>query len=442
MVRQATLRGFSTSWLDRSRIRKYGLVKEQIPRARLRSPRLRADERRPKPTDMRKIDLTSFQVATSETARQINRRIALNFVRRHQPLSRADLARHSGLQRSTVSAIVDQLIDEGWVTEGAIGRAPRGRRPRLLHLNVERAGILGVELRPETTTLGLAGVDARFVAQTSWPTPADPSSFVETLQRAVGSIRATHPRITYEGMGVSLPGRVDSLGRLVFAPNLGWGQVDLKRMLESAIGLPVTLENAANACALAELWFGHHPEHLRHLVAVTVSEGIGVGLLLNGQLVHGAGAMAGEFGHVTIDDNGPPCRCGKRGCWERYASNSAAVQFYVSGGNSASAPRYEDLLELAKKNDARAVETIDRQARFLGLGLAALITGLSPDLIVIVGEVTGVWDRVSPIVSDIVQRNGLPSMARIVPTDRATQPRLRGAVTLVVQEHFGAPNVA
>ena len=110
-------------------------------------------------------------VATSETARQINRRIALNFIRRHHPMSRADLARRSGLQRSTVSAIVDQLIDEGWVTEGAIGRAPRGRRPRFLHLNVERAGILAVELRPEVTTVGLAGVDARFVEQTSWPTP-------------------------------------------------------------------------------------------------------------------------------------------------------------------------------------------------------------------------------------------------------------------------------
>src|SRR5216684_2766925 len=118
---------------------------------------------------MRKIDLTNFQVATSETARLINRRIALSFIRRHQPMSRADLARRSGLQRSTVSAIIDQLIEEGGVTEGAIGRVPRGRRPRSLHLNVERAGIIGVDLRPETTRVGLAGVDARFVRQTAWP---------------------------------------------------------------------------------------------------------------------------------------------------------------------------------------------------------------------------------------------------------------------------------
>ena len=181
---------------------------------------------------MRKIDLTNFQVATSETARQINRRITLNFLRHHQPMSRADLSRRSGLQRSTVSAIVDQLIDEGWVTEGAIGRLPRGRRPRFLHLNVERTGIVGVNLRPETTTVGLANVDARFEAQRSFPTPGDPTVFVRSVARTIASLRAAHPRMVCEGVGVSLPGRVDAAGRLVFAPNLGWRDVDLRQMLE------------------------------------------------------------------------------------------------------------------------------------------------------------------------------------------------------------------
>ncbi len=397
---------------------------------------------------MRKIDLTNFQVATSETARQINRRIALNFLRRHQPMSRADLARRSGLQRSTVSAIVDQLIDEGWVTEGAIGRAPRGRRPRFLHLNVERAGIIGVDLRPETTTVGLAGVDARFVAQTSWPTPPEPQRFVRELARTVAALRSAHPRIVCEGMGVSLPGRVNDSGRLIFVPNLGWQDVDLKAALETAVAMPVAVENAANACALAELWFGHQSEHLRHLVAITVSEGIGVGLLLNGQLVHGANAMGGEFGHVSIDDAGPPCSCGKRGCWERYASNSAAVRYYLEGGGrdgsgAASRPRFEDIIMLAEGGDRRALEALERMARFLGIGIAGLATGLAPELIVIVGKLTDVWNHVGPIVIDEVKRRSLPhATTRIVPTDPATQPRLRGAVTLVVQQHFSAPAVA
>jgi predicted NBD/HSP70 family sugar kinase len=392
---------------------------------------------------MRKIDLTNFQVATSETARQINRRITLNFLRHHQPMSRADLSRRSGLQRSTVSAIVDQLIEEGWVTEGAIGRLPRGRRPRFLHLNVERTGIIGVNLRPETTTVGLANVDARFEEQRSFPTPGTPSTFVQTVAGTIASLRAAHPGMVCEGVGVSLPGRVDAGGRLVFAPNLGWRDVDLKQMLEAATGLPVNVENAANACALGEVWFGRHDEHLRHLVAVTVSEGIGVGVLLNGQLVHGANAMAGEFGHMTLDDNGPPCCCGKRGCWERFASNSAALDYYTNGTAKTPGLRFEDIIRLAGTGDRRAVETLERMATFLGAGLATIVTGLAPQVIVVIGEVTSAWDRVGPIISEVLERRALrETPTRIIATDHATQPRLRGAVTLVVQQHFGVPNVA
>jgi predicted NBD/HSP70 family sugar kinase len=403
---------------------------------------------------MRKIDLTNFQVATSETARQINCRIALSIIRRSPPMSRADLARRSGMQRSTVSAIVSQLIDEGWVTEGAIGPSVRGRRPRLLHLNVERAGILAVDLRPETTTVAVSGIDARFVMQTAWPTPRKPAVFADTLARTVDGFRKAHREIVCEGMGVSVPGRVDGSGRLVFAPNLGWNQLDLGRLLQSAVGMPVAMENAASACALAELWFGRHPEHVRHLAAVTVSEGIGVGLLLNGQLVRGGeSGMSGEFGHVNLDENGPPCACGKRGCWEQYASNLAALRYYQGGDASARTVRgrsggsaaltFGDILRFAEGGDGRAIETLERMAHYLGLGIAALVTGLALQTIVIVGEVTAAWNRVGPIIADEVRRRSLPGISTsIVPTDAGTQPRLRGAVTLVVQQHFGAPNVA
>jgi predicted transcriptional regulator len=130
---------------------------------------------------VRRIDLSNFQVATSETARDINRRIVLNLIRTHQPISRADLARHSGLQRSTVSVIAEQLIRDRWITEGANGHTPRGRRPQLLHLNKERVGIIGINIRPITTTLALADLDANFLAQDSLATPPDPRQFVAEL---------------------------------------------------------------------------------------------------------------------------------------------------------------------------------------------------------------------------------------------------------------------
>jgi len=392
---------------------------------------------------MRKIDLTNFRLATSETARDINRRIALNIIRRHQPMSRADLARRSGLQRSTVSAIIDQLIGEGWVTEGASVVSARGRRPRFLHLNVERAGIIAVDLRPGATRVGLAGLDARFIMQTDWPTPARPEEFARKLARTVATFRDAHREMTYEGVGVSVPGRVDESGTLMFAPNLKWPRVNLRDLLESTLDLPVVFENAANACALAELWFGRQPDDVKHLVAVTVSEGIGVGLLLNGQLFHGADLLAGEFGHVTLDELGPPCSCGKRGCWEQFASNSAALAHYHGAGRRDPDFTFEDLVGLADSGDARAVETIDRMARYLGIGLAPIVAGLAPQVLVIVGAITGAWSRVGPVIEEVVRTRSMPLVrTRIVPTDLATQPRLRGAVTLVVQRHFVVPSVA
>ena len=119
---------------------------------------------------MRRIDLKDFQVATSETARDINRRIVLNLIRSHQPVSRADLARHSGLQRSTVSVIAEQLITEKWVKEGAVGHTVRGRRPRFLHLNKEHIGILGVDIRPAITTIAPTWT-AAFCHRKPWRPP-------------------------------------------------------------------------------------------------------------------------------------------------------------------------------------------------------------------------------------------------------------------------------
>jgi len=289
-------------------------------------------------------------------------------------------------------------------------------------------------------------INARYAEQASWPTPQTPEAFVRRLARTVAAMRRAHPRVLCQGMGISLPGRVDHDGRLVFAPNLRWRAVNLSPLIESACGLPVVLENAANACALGEFWFGRHPEGIRHMVAITVSEGIGVGLLINGELLHGGQAMAGEFGHVTLDEDGPPCPCGKRGCWERYASNSAAVQHYVHGPSSETGggiPRFEDLLRFAAQGDGRARQSLERMARYLGFGLANLATALAPELIAVIGEVTAAWDWLGPIVLDSMQKQSLPHMTtRVVPTDPAAQPRLRGAVSLVLQRHFGTPHVA
>src|SRR5262249_34424602 len=159
---------------------------------------------------------------------------------------------------------------------GASGNLPRGRRPRFLHLSKDRVGIIGVDVRPVTTTVALSDIDAHFDIQESFPTPRKPEEFLAQTARRIRKMIKTHPKIAFEGIGLSLPGRVDlRTQRLVFAPNLIWDDLDLKASLERATDLPVELENAANACALAEVWFGRHTPGIRNLVAITVSEGIG-----------------------------------------------------------------------------------------------------------------------------------------------------------------------
>jgi predicted NBD/HSP70 family sugar kinase len=333
------------------------------------------------------------------------------------------------------------LIGKRWVAEGDLGQLPRGRRPRLLYLNTDRAGIIGINIMPRATTIALADLNGRFRAQESIPTPRDPSTLIGVLSSYVRRVIRQHPEVAFEGIGVSVPGRVDYLAqRLVFAANLGWHQVDLKEPLESSTGLPVQVENAANACALAEVWSGPH-EGMSDLTAVTVSEGIGTGIIANGHLVRGPSGAAGEFGHVCLDPQGPKCKCGGRGCWEVYASNNAAIRNYGRQNSGRSSDPEEetgkdpvtsfaDILSLAERGDRRAGEVLDEMARYLGLGIAMLVNGLAP-------AVTRAWKRVGPIIQSVVRECAHTHAAtRIEPADDTTQPRLRGTIALVLQKHF------
>ena len=400
---------------------------------------------------VRKIDLANFQVATSETARDINRRIVLNLIRKHQPVSRADLSRRSGLQRSTVSSITEQLIQERWITEGATGHLPRGRKPTFLHLNGGRAGIIGIDLRPLSTTIALGGLDNQFLTQETFATDRDPQKFTAELCGRLHELMASQPDIHYEGIGVALPGRVDShTQRLLFAPNLGWRDVDMKTPLELATGLPVEVENDANVCALGELWSAQYAEEMNDMLAVAVTEGVGVGMVINRQLVRGPNGIAGEFGHVVFDENGPPCNCGNKGCWEVFASNSAAVRFYQDSTPRSAVPKsilpsptFDDILQLEKRGDRLAGAALDRMARHLGAGIAMLVMGIAPEVVMIFGEVTEAWHRVGPIVDRIVkERIPMSSKTKVLPTNASELPRLHGTISLVLQKHFGAPAIA
>ena len=383
------------------------------------------------------INLERIQGASSEVVRDINRRIVLNLIRTRQPISRADLARVSGLQRSTISLIVEELIDEHWVLEGPTGRLPRGRRPTFLRLNDDRV-IIGVDLRPSQTTIALANVNGKFASQEVMATSPDPKAGVEALIQRIQTLIRSCKGKKIEGVGISLPGRL-SAGHLVFAPNLKWRDFDIRGSISKATGLEVELENAANACVLAAIWFDGM-ESCRNLVVVTVSEGIGTGVLINGQLACGLNGMAGEFGHVPLDPDGPRCGCGSRGCWEVFGSNRAALRYFHESTSHSEGLTFPDLLSLADQGNARAGKALEKMAHYLGRGMRMIVAGLAPERIIIIGDLTRSWQRFGPVIEAEVQAQVLPGgcSPRLIPAHEDGMARLRGTVALVLQKHFGA----
>ena len=386
---------------------------------------------------IKRIDLAYVEVASSENARDINRDIVLEIIRSHQPVARADLARSSGLQPSTISAIVEQLIEEKWVSEGAISRRPRGRPSTLLSLN-DAMVILVADLRPNQAIVALVDLNGRFLAREAVPLVSSPERSVERILQCMQAMRAAHGTYSFEGIGISVPGRIHPESqRLILAPNLRWGDFGIKEAIEEKMQLQVELANAANACLLAELWSGRL-DGIRDAVLVTVSEGVGGAILANGQIITSRSGLAGEFGHSPIDPTGPICGCGQYGCWEVFASSTAALRYYSELSPKDSSLSIHDLLRLADEGDANAIAAITRQATHLGRGLRLITAALSPEMILIAGDLTTSWARFGPVIQNELERTMLSGPAPALEiTKDGELSRLRGAAAVVLQRHSG-----
>ncbi|WP_263381522.1 ROK family protein [Granulicella arctica] len=386
---------------------------------------------------VRRIDLAYVELASSENAREVNRDIVLELIRSKQPVARADLSRLSGLQPSTISAIVEQLLAEKWIVEGAVVRRPRGRRPTLLSLNDELV-IIVADLRPLQAFLAIVDLNGRFLAQETVPIVSDPERSIARMIDAMQAMRERHANKTFEGVGISLPGRVHpETQRLILAPNLKWSDYDLKSAIQKKLDLQVEMDNAANACLLSELWFGRM-DGVRNAVLISLSEGLGTAILANGQIVSGLNGLAGEFGHVPVDPSGPVCGCGQRGCWETFASSNAALRFYAELVPKSNIRTIQELLQLTEEDDATAIEAVSRQARHLGRGLRLITAALSPELILITGALTTCWSRFGEIVQKELTAGMLAGSApRLEITKEGDLSRLRGAAAVVLQRHSG-----
>jgi predicted NBD/HSP70 family sugar kinase len=195
----------------------------------------------------------------------------------------------------------------------------------------------------------------------------------------------------------------------------------------------VHIQNAATACLLAELTFGNLDGN-RDVVLITVSEGVGSGIFADGRVISGHRGMAGELGHIPLDESGPKCACGRNGCWEVFASTRAALRYYQELVPGARAMPFSDLLHLAESGNTHAAQAIEKQARAIGRGLRMVIAALAPGTILFAGEITPAWHRYSPILERAAAKLALAGAPpRILPAHDGDLARLRGAAALVFQ---------
>ena len=400
------------------------------------------------------------QIRTGDQSfvKALNKSIVLNIVRSQSPISRAHIAKVSGLNKATVSTLMDELIAERMVHEVGQGESKGGRRPRLLMLNERAAVVAGIDVG--VGYLLAVVMDLRTKVLWRRRIPMDhrkgPEACLETaaglIQEGLDAVPA--PPLGLLGIGVGVPGLVDEAqSRLLFAPNLKWADVPIRDWLHRQFGVPILVANEANAGAIGEVWAGS-AGGTQSLVYLSVGIGLGAGIILNGELYRGMSGVAGELGHTTIDITGPVCPCGNRGCWELFASETA-LRSQIARAVAANplffsplAPRdpdtldTEDVVAAAESNDPIAISALSTIGDHLGVGITNIINSFNPSLIIIGGSLAQAGSYVlNPARRTVEQRTTSHSRARtqIVLSTLGPSGCAVGAGAMVLQEQFRLP---
>jgi predicted NBD/HSP70 family sugar kinase len=386
-----------------------------------------------------------FKMVDVHDVRDINQTVFLHLIRERQPISRADIAKHTGLRAGTVSAIVNRLIKNGLVYEGTEAPSSGGRPPKNLYINAESFYVLAVDIGVLDTAFAVSDFNGRILQQKSILTEGKPENFLDRLANEIGKlIKDQYSRARFAAVGVSVPGLIDrETGTLEVSPNLEWQNVPIRKILEDRLELPVYVENDANAAAFSELWYGPVSEaSVRTLLFILVVEGLGTGLIINGELHVGSRLGLGGFGHMSIDPNGELCSCGRRGCWETFASERATVERFhrVTAKQGLPLVGLPDLIALANNNDEMAMESLKITAEYLGEGISNLVHGIYPETVVIGGDITAAWPIIEPIIRERMRSRYLVSPNQIIVRPASVdRPSLFGAIPIALQNYFRSP---
>lgn len=401
--------------------------------------------------------MSNLRKGNRELIKRINRNLVLNVVKSRGPVSRSEIARLSGLSLATISGITAELLETGLVYEEGEGESSGGRRPVLLRLNRQAGFVVGVKLMEHAVTSALTDLDAQVLHHRITPLARPegkwkPEDVLPTVIRAIEATiaEAGLDRERVLGVGVGMAGLVDGeAGVCRYSPFFGWQDAEIAAPIADELELPVYLENDVNTLTIAEQWFGYG-HGVDHFVVVTVGRGVGAGIVVNGQFYRGAVGGAGEFGHITLVEGGPPCDCGKQGCLEALASDQAMVRqarAAIALGEQTTLATMETLtiesiVAAAEAGDALARRLLADSGHWLGIGISMLVNVLNPQLVIVGGEgvQAGEWrfDSMRTAIRDHAF-NGLADDVRIVIEPSGDKTWARGAASLVLQGIYRSP---
>ena len=413
---------------------------------------------------------STVQGADLHRIRKFNRLLVLNYVRDHGPIARVMLAQRLGLSRTTVSSIVDALLREGLVQEGNfLNAAPKGgRRAILVHFNADAGRVLGVDVGRTHLTMILTNLAAEIVAQrsVSFDTDRGPETclpiLISEIRTFVAASATSWESIIGIGLGIPGPLSVD-LHRLSSPPSMpGWDDVDIWEPLLAAFNKPLCIDNDANMGAIGESQLGTG-RGCTDMAYVKIGTGIGCGLIINGRIYSGHQGSAGELGHLTIDENGPVCACGNRGCLETLAGARAIVadaqqrsslarkqasDTASSTNNTQNNYTYTDIADVikdAQQGNAACIAALEHAGERIGLALAGLVNLFNPEMIVIDGGVARGGELLFAPLRRVVASSSLPAAwkgTQILPGELAVTSIALGAALMVLNTAFGAHEYA
>jgi len=373
---------------------------------------------------------TFYWLPTEQNVKGFNKHAALDLIRfAAGGVSRSDLAEKMGLTRAAVSLIVNDLVESGVVQEAEIRSAPSGRPPVTLEINPQRGFVGGVDIGATHISIAIADFNAKILreAEIAFDIKNPPAACLETINKSLlellGSQKLSLSDLAAVGVGV--PGPVITEAGMVVAPPImpGWDHFPIRAALENMWGCPVTLNNDAELGALGEWAYGAGRGE-RNIAYIKVGTGIGAGLILNQQIYGGTTGAAGEIGHITIEENGPLCNCGNRGCLEAFAGGYAiareAQAMILSGKRTLLAEipserlNAREVANAARRGDLHAQEILRRAGTHIGVALASLVNLFNPSMIVIGGGVAEAGDILTTPIRDAVRERAMRASAQSV----------------------------